>query len=266
MANDVLKTLYAIEEELEAIKAAKEQVEAAVAADAAINKSLKNYAEALSGLAGKFDLLKKGLDGVVAVVDDDAGKFSASLNACKSDIESATNKLSAILSEFKAQTEAIGIKSIADRTQQVQAVCEALKSSVAELVLKQQSSSEMLAKSIDNSVKDIRESTSNAKEILYAEINSKASDISSAVVSEGEKNRGTISEKSNEIVKKVTDAENSVNGVVREESARIEKLQKESEQKISEAVESADKKQTWLSVALIVAVCIDIVLQVLHFV
>lgn len=42
MANDILKTLQAMENELATIKSAKEQVETVVAAGAAINLNLEN--------------------------------------------------------------------------------------------------------------------------------------------------------------------------------------------------------------------------------
>ncbi len=164
-----------------AIKSAKEQVEAVLAADTAISSNLNSYATALSNLSGKLNLIKKSLERVVTAVDDETGKFSTSLSASKADIESATNKLSGLLNEFEAQTEVLGIRTIAETTQQIQAVCEEMEAKLSELELKQQNAATIISQSIDSSNANQKKHTDNAKDIITKAIEKKAIEISSSI-------------------------------------------------------------------------------------
>lgn len=166
MANDILKTLQAMENELATIKSAKEQVEAVVAADTAINSNLKSYTNALASLSSKLNLIKESLEGIATTVDDETGKFSTSLNAHKADIESATNKLSNLLNEFKMQTEVLGIRSIAEKTQQIQTMCEGMKTKLSELESRQQNTTTIISQSVDSSNANLKKHTDNVKDSI----------------------------------------------------------------------------------------------------
>ena len=270
MANDILKTLQAMEDELAAIKSAKEQVEVVVAADTAINSSLKSYANTLSSLSGKLNLIKESLEGVAITVDDETGKFTTSLNARKADIESATNKLSDLLNEFKTQTEVLGIRAIAEKAQQIQLVCEGMKTKLSELELKQQNTTTLISQSVDSSNANLKKHIDNAKDIISKAIENKTSEIDSSVSSLGTEVKHSIStidsalaSKSTEILNKTSAAEASTERTIKKEVMDIKNIQNTSEQNIKTAISSIDKKQMWIGLVLIVLVCIDIIL---HFI
>lgn len=166
MVNDILKTLQAMESELTAIKSAKEQVESVIAADSAINSNLKSYADSLSCLSDKLNLIKDSIEGITTTINDETGKFSTSLKASKTDIELATNKLSGLMNEFKTQTEVLGIKSITEITQQIQLVCEEMKTRLTELELRQKNATTIISESVDNSNANLKKHTDNAKGII----------------------------------------------------------------------------------------------------
>lgn len=134
MANDVLKVLHDMEEELAGIKSAKEQVEAVVAADKTINKNLESYSSSLSNLASKFRDVENSLKDVAKAVSEESGKFSSSIKERKNDIENATKRLSELLEEFKKQTEILGIKTIGERTETIHSTCEDLTKKHDELL------------------------------------------------------------------------------------------------------------------------------------
>lgn len=270
MANDILKTLQAMESELAAIKSAKEQVESVIAADTAINSNLKSYANALFSLSNKLNLVKDTLEGIVTTVNDETGKFSTSLNASKADIEFATNKLSVLLNEFKTQTEVLGIKSIAETVQQIQLVCEGMKTKLSEIELEQQNVATTIINSVDNAKDNLKKHTDNAKNIISEAIEIKAFDIISSISSFGTEIKHSIStvdssilSKSTEFFNKLSATETSTENIIKKEAANIKNIQNTSEQNIKNAINSTDKKQIWISLILIVLMCIDIIL---HFI
>ena len=185
MANDILKTLQAMESELAAIKSAKEQVESVIAADTAINLNLKSYANALSSLSNKLNLIKDNLEGVATTVNDETSKFSTSLNTSKADIEYATNKLSGLLNEFKTQANVFDISSIAKKAEQIQVVCEGMKAQLSELELKQQNITTIISQSVDSSNINLKKVTNDVKYNLTESIETKSSDIISSIFSLG---------------------------------------------------------------------------------
>lgn len=134
MANDVLKVLHDMEEELAEIKSAKEQVEAVVAADKTINKNLEIYSSSLSNLSTKFKDVENSLKDVAKAVSEESGKFSSSLKERKNDIENATKRLFLLLEDFKKQTEILGIKNIGERTETIHSTCEDLTKKHDELL------------------------------------------------------------------------------------------------------------------------------------
>lgn len=270
MANDILKTLQAMESELAAIKSAKEQVESVIAADTAINSNLESYANALFSLSNKLNLVKDTLEGIVTTVNDETGKFSTSLNASKADIEFATNKLSVLLNEFKTQTEVLGIKSIAEAVQQIQLVCEGMKTKLSELELQQQNAITIISQSVDNSNANLKKHTDNAKDIISKAIETKVSEISSSISSFGTEIKHSIStidsslsSKSMEILNIVSIAGSSTERTIKKEVADIKNIQNTSEQSIKNAISAIDKKLMWIGIFLIVLVCVDIIL---HFI
>lgn len=270
MANDILKTLQAMESELAAIKTAKEQVEAVIAADTAINSNLESYANALLGLSNKLNLIKDSLEEIATTVNDETGKFSTSLKASKADIEFATNKLSSLMNEFKTQTEVLGIKSIAEAARQIQLVCEGMKTKLSELELQQQNSITIISQSLDNSNANLKKHTDNAKEIISKAIETKVSEISSSISSFETETKQSIStiensltSKSLEILDKISIAGSSTERTIKKEVADMKNTQDISEQSIKNAINTVDKKLMWLGIFLIVLVCIDIIL---HFI
>ena len=253
MANDILKTLQAMESELAAIKTAKEQVE-----DTAINSNLESYANALFGLSNKLNLIKDSLEEIATTVNDETGKFSTSLKASKADIEFATNKLSSLMNEFKTQTEVLGIKSIAEAAR------------LSELELQQQNSITIISQSLDNSNANLKKHTDNAKEIISKAIETKVSEISSSISSFETETKHSIStiensltSKSMEILDKVSIAGSSTERTIKKEVADMKNTQDISEQSIKNAISAVDKKLMWLGIFLIVLVCVDIIL---HFI
>lgn len=267
MANDILKTLQAMENELATIKSAKEQVEVVVAADTAINSSLKSYANALSNLSVKLNAIKESLERVATTVDNETGKFCISLNARKADIESAANKLSNILDNFKIQTEILGIKTIAEQTQQIQNTCEKLNARLSELELKQQNTT-TITQSVDSSKDNLKKHTDNAKEIISETINMKTSDIISSISSLGTEVKLSIStidtslfSKSTEISNKISIAEASTESIIKKEITNIKDIQNTSEQNIKDAISSTNKRLMWVGLIVIILVCIDIILH-----
>lgn len=268
MANDILKTLQAMENELATIKSAKEQVEVVVAADTAINSSLKSYANALSNLSVKLNAIKESLERVATTVDNETGKFCISLNARKADIESAANKLSNILDNFKIQTEILGIKTIAEQTQQIQNTCEKLNARLSELELKQQNTTTTITQSVDSSKDNLKKHTDNAKEIISETINMKTSDIISSISSLGTEVKLSIStidtslfSKSTEISNKISIAEASTESIIKKEITNIKDIQNTSEQNIKDAISSTNKRLMWVGLIVIILVCIDIILH-----
>lgn len=268
MANDILKTLQAMESELAAIKSAKEQVESVIAADTAINSNLVSYANVLSSLSNKLNLIKDSLEGIVTTVNDETGKFSTSLNASKADIEFATNKLSGLINEFKTQTEVLGIKSIVEAVQQIQLVCEGMKTKLSDLELQQQNTTTIISQSIDNSNINLQKHTDNAKDIISEAIENKVSEISSSISSFRTEIKHSIStidsslsSKSMEILDKVSITGSSTERTMKKEVADIKNIQNTSEQSIKDAIRAIDKKIKWIGIILIVLVCVDIILH-----
>lgn len=270
MANDILKTLQAMESELAAIKTAKEQVEAVMAADTAINSNLESYANALFSLSNKLNLIKDSLEEIATTVNDETGIFSTSLKASKADIEFATKKLTSLINEFKTQTEVLGIKSIAEAARQIQRVCEGMKTKLSELELQQQNSITIISQSLDNSNANLKKHTDNAKEIISKAIETKVSEISSSISSFETETKHSIStiensitSKSMEILNKVSIAGSSTERTIKKEVADMKNTQDISEQSIKNAINTVYKKLMWLGIFLIVLVCIDIIL---HFI
>lgn len=107
MAQEILKVLHEMEQELAKIKSAKEQVDAVLAADENINKNLENYALALSGLSEKLQNLINTIQNAANSVSDDASKFSAALKERQTDINNSSKTLAELLSDFKRQTETL---------------------------------------------------------------------------------------------------------------------------------------------------------------
>ena len=296
MANDILKTLQAMESELAAIKSAKEQVESVIAADTAINSNLDSYANALSSLSNKLNLIKDSLEGIAITVNDETGKFSTSLNTSKADIEFATNKLSGLINEFKTQTEVLGIKSIAEATQQIQLVCEGMKTKLSELELQQQNSITIILQSLDNSNANLKKHTDNAKEIetKVSEISSSISSFETEIKHSISTIENSLTSKSMEILDKVSSTERTIKKEVaddiistiensltsksmeildkvsstertikKEVADDMKNIQDTSEQSIKNAISAVDKKLMWIGIFLIVLVCVDIIL---HFI
>lgn len=270
MANDILKTLQAMEDELAAVRSAKEQVEAVVSADAAINSSLKDYASALSNLSTKLSEIKKSLERVATAVNIETDKFSASLNARKTDIESATNKLSDLLKDFKTHTEVSGIRTIAEKVKQLQVVYEGITKKLSELELKQQNTTTIISQSVDSVKVNIKKHTENTKDIISASIEKKASDIISSITAlETEFKRSistvdnSISFKSTEIFNKISAVESSTKFMINNAVADVKNIQDTSEQNIKSDISSTAKKQMWIGIIAILLVLIDIII---HFI
>lgn len=268
MANDILKTLQAMESELAAIKSAKEQVEVVVAADAAINSSLKSYAKALSNLSDKLNLVKESFEGIVTTVSEETGKFSVSLNARKADFESATNKLSDLLNEFKTQTKVLDLRSVAEKAQQIQSVCDEMKTKLSELELKQQSITTIISQSVDGLSVNLGKHTDNAKDVISKAIENKTREISlsmSSLETDVKQSITTIdnsiSSNSIEILNKVSSVDSSIARTIKKELTGIKSVQNKSEQNIKNAINSLDEKQMRIGVILIILVCIDIFLR-----
>lgn len=259
-----------MEEELTAIKSAKEQVETVIAADIAINSNIKSYANALSSLSSQLNLIKESLIGVVTTVDNETGKFTTSLNAHKADIESATNKLSYLLNEFKTQTEVIGIKSIVEKTQQIQLVCDGMKTKLSELESKQENTITIISHSLDSLNANLKQHTDNAKDIIAKTIENKTTEICSSISSLRTEVKhliltidSSISSMNTEILNKISVAESFTEKTINKEVTEIKKSQSTLEQSIKNVISSINKKQMWIGIILIGLVFIDIIF---HFI
>lgn len=134
--------------------------------------NLESYANALSTLSDKLNLIKGSLEGVATTVDNEAGRFSTSLNARKADIESITNKLSDLLNEFKTQTEVLGIRAIAEETQHIRGVCEKMNVKLSELEIRQQNITAVITRSVESLKDKLKEHTDNAEQNIRNVISS----------------------------------------------------------------------------------------------
>lgn len=268
MANDILKTLQAMESDLAEIKSAKEQVEAVIAADATINSSIKSYANALSSLSSKLNVVKESFESAVTTIDDTTSKFSISLDSRKKDIESATNKLSDILNDFKTQTEVLGIRTIAEKTQQIQNAYERLNTRLSEIESKQQNITTTITTTVENSNDNLKKHTEDIKEVISKAIDTKTSAINSSISSLDMElghhisaNNSSLLLKAEEILNKVATTEDSTRDIIKEEATRIEKIQNSSEQNIKNIISYSNKKYMWITLIVIILVCIDLIIH-----
>lgn len=247
MANDVLKTLHAMETELAAIKSAKEQVEAAVAADTAISSSLKIYSSSLSNLSAKCNEIKDSLKAVAVSVTEETDKFSASLDERVKNIENAAKRLSDMLDEFKRNLEEIlGIKTIAEKTMQIESVCEVLVKKLTELDSKQNSAKKTIVQSVTKANDSILQRVDAAKNTITAAIDAKASAIGSSISSLGTNLDKSISFIESSLVSKSTALTNNVSSA---------------ERGVKVTITDTGKKLTRIGFMAIVLIIIDIILR-----